>query len=115
MEDKKRMILLMSLAGYWLNKDNQVTDGSVGTITLADEIDSRRPLIISNQSIKERERREWEREKEGARERSSCKQKNSFICFESETKIWRSLMINLQRKFWILFNPTLTNSFKDDL
>jgi len=39
------MILLMSLARYWLNKDNQVTDGSVGTITLADEIDQRDKVI----------------------------------------------------------------------
>lgn len=45
MKGKKRMILLMSLARYWLNKDNQVTDGSVGTITLADEIDQRDKVI----------------------------------------------------------------------
>jgi hypothetical protein len=42
---QKKMILLMSLAGYWLNKDNQVTDRSVGTITLADEIDQRDKVI----------------------------------------------------------------------
>ena len=47
---QKKMILLMSLAGYWLNKDNQVTDGSVGTITLADEID-RRDKVIGLQRV----------------------------------------------------------------